>query len=327
MLRLITGRVAPGRARESEMTANQAEKRAQMKVSSGRPCRILLATILFAAAFSVLRGELHAAENSGAIGQIVPAGGIISLTGTPGGFVDEVRVAPGDSVRAGAILLTVQSESLSAELELATAELETARILSDAQIAAQNNTVEVARTRLQDASRQLASYRAVGPQAASANELARLEGGESQARLALRIEQARARSATAEGGRFVLAAEKRLAIAQAATEIRAPSDGTILRVDRRSGQLLTGEPAVFMGDLTTMYVVSQVYEGDLLGLRPGMSATIQNATLGEPLSGTVEDISRLIDTRARLGEVRIRLDRPEPANRLVGMEVEVVIVR
>jgi HlyD family secretion protein len=269
----------------------------------------------------------RAAESAGAIGQIVPAGGLISLIGTPGAFVDEVRVAVGDSVRAGAVLMTLTGETVTAEHEIAAAELETARTLSAAQIAAQNLSVQIAQERLADASRQVASYRSVGPQSTSANELARLEGAENQARLALQIEQARARGATADGARLVGTAEKRLALAAAAMELRAPADGTILRVDRRVGQLLTGEPAIHMGDVTTMYVVSQVYEGDLLRIRPGMSATIRSATLSEPLTGTVEDVSRLVDTRARLGEVRIRLNTAEPAAHLVGMEVEVVIAR
>lgn len=327
MRRLVASCVAPRHALIPETVVNQAKKRAHMKFSLGH-IRPLLVVILITTASSILPSAAPlAAENSGAIGQIVPAGGIISLTGPPGGFVDEVHVAAGDSVVAGAILLTLRGEALTGEFELAEAELETARALSSAQSAAQNHAVEIARTRLQEASRELASYRAIGPQSTSANELASLEGAETQARLALQIEQARARTANAEGRRMVGAAEKRLAIAHSAIEIRAPTDGTILRVDKRAGQLLGGEPAVHMGDLSTMYVVSQVYEGDLIGLRPGMSATIQNATLGQPLNGTIEDISRLIDTRARLGEVRIRLDNPVPANRLVGMEVEVVIVR
>lgn len=327
MLRIRVGCFAIWRAPKREMPANQVETGAHMRFSRVRLRQILAAIFVAMAGLLVPPSGLQAAENSGAIGQIVPAGGIISLTGSPGGFVEKVHVAAGDSVLAGAILITVQSKALNAEHELATAELETARVISSAQIAAQNHVVEIARTRLQDAARELASYRAVGPQSTSANELARLEGGENQARLALQAEQARARTATAEGRRLVGVAERSLVIAQAAMEIRAPNDGTVLRVDRRAGQLLTGEPAVHMGDLTTMYVVSQVYEGDLLGLRPGMSATIENATLGAPLKGTIEDISRLIDTRARLGEVRIRLDNPVPANRLVGMEVEVVIAR
>lgn len=327
MRRLTACCFALWRAPTHTLPTIQMETRLHMKFSKVCSRQILVASFVILVSFLGPQSRLEAAENSGAIGQIVPAGGVISLTGSLGGFVEEVHVAAGDDVLAGAVLMTVRSEALSAEHELATEELETSRVMSAAQTAAQNHAVEVARARLQDASRELASYRAIGLQSTSANELARLESAESQARLSLQIEQARARTVNAEGRRLVGAAEQHLAVAQAAMEIRAPSDGTVLRVDRRTGQLLSGEPAIHMGDLSTMYVVSQVYEGDLLGLRPGMSARIENVTLGTPLSGTIEDISRLIDTRARLGEVRIRLDNPVPANRLVGMEVEVVIAR
>jgi HlyD family secretion protein len=305
----------------------RGKDRTLLKIGAKRLSSVQFALLIAGLLFQATIDSAHAAEGSGAIGQIVPAGGVISLTGTPGAFVSEVRVKAGDMVAAGDVLMTLSGEAVTAEKTVASAELDSARTVSAAQTAAQNFAVQVAQERLADATRQLASYRAVGAQSTSANELARLEGAENQARLSLQIEQARARSARAEGARLVAAAEQRLEVANAAAEIRAPAGGTVLRVDLRAGQLLTGAPAIHMGDLSTMYVVAQVYEGDLLRVRPGMTATIRSATLGSPLTGTVEDVSRLVDTRARLGEVRIRLDMTEPASHLVGMEVEVVIAR
>lgn len=304
-----------------------AEDRTLLKLTAKRLFIVPVALIFAGGFFAGTVGAAGAAENSGAIGHIVPAGGVISLAGTPGAFVDEVRVAAGDSVSAGDVLMTLGGEAVTAEHELASAVVDAARTASAAQIAAQNYAVQIAQEKLAEASRQLTAYRAVGPQSTSANELARLEGAEHQARLALQIEQAKARSANADGAKLLAEAEKRLELAEAAMEIRAPRDGTVLQVDRHAGQVLTNEPAIHMGDLSTMYVVSQVYEGDLLQVRPGMSATIRSTTLGDPLTGTVEEVSRLVDTRARLGEVRIRLDTTEPASHLVGMEVEVVIAR
>jgi hypothetical protein len=72
-------------------------------------------------------------------------------------------------------------------------------------------------------------------------------------------------------------------------------------------------------------VVSQVDEGDLLRLKPGMEATITAQSFSKPLHGRIEEIGRLIDTQARLGEVRIRLDSADPASRVVGMQVDVAI--
>jgi len=306
----------------------EAENSPRMRMTKEFPVRLFGAFLLSALALAQISGAARAADaNSGAIGQIVPAGGLISLMGAPGSYVAEVKVAPGDEVMAGAVLLTLTGEALTAEHQLAAAEVAAAETRASSEVSAQALAVDLARQRLADATRQVTGYRAIGQRSTSANELSRLEAAESQARVGLQIEEARLSSARAEAARLSAAAGERLALATAAMEIRAPSNGTVLRVDRRAGQRLGNEPAVHMGDLSTMYVLCQVYEGDLLQLRPGMTATIRSATLGEPMTGVVEDVARLVDARARLGDVRIRLDRPEPANRLVGMEVEVVIAR
>ncbi len=268
-----------------------------------------------------------AKEDSGAIGQIVPAGGIVFLTGMPGAVVREIKVRAGQQVPAGTVLMVLQGEAITAELELAGLEVQGARNLAASQNSAQKLTVDLAKQRLDEATRQVDVYRSLGPQGTSTGEMARLQSVQNQARLGLQIEQARLNASGAESNRAVNAANKRLEIARNNSEIRAPSAGTVLKIDRRVGQRLTLEPAIQMADLSTMYVTSQVYEGDLLKLRPGMKATIRSATLAQPLTGVVDEVGRLVDTRARLGEIRIKLDSAEPASRLVGMEVEVVIAR
>lgn len=268
-----------------------------------------------------------AQQNAGAIGQIVPAGGIVALGGPPGAIVSLVRVKPGDAVKAGDLLMTLQGDILKAEQELAASDLQGARKVSESQVAAQNLAVELARQRRDEAIRELDSYRQMGARAIATNELARLDAAQAQARVTMQIEQAKLESVRSEAGKTVQTAAKRVTLANAAVEIRAPSDGTILKIDRRQGQRLTGEAAIQMGDLSAIYVACQVFQGDLLALKPGMKATIRNATLARPLTGTIEEVSRLVETRSRLGEVRIKLDSVEPANRLIGMEVEVVIAR
>ena len=266
-------------------------------------------------------------QNSGAIGQIVPSGGVVTVGGEPGAVVSAIRVKPGDAVKAGDILMILESESLKSDREQARSEFQSAKKLGDSQVAAQNLAVELARQRLAEATRQLAAYRSLGDRSVSANEAARLESVETQAKLSLQIEEAKQDSTRIDADKTIQAASKRLASVNTAMELRAPSDGTILKIDRRVGQRLGNDPAVQMGDLSTMYVTCQVYEGDLLRLKPGMKATVKSATLTTPISGTIEEIGRIVDTRSRLGDIRIKLDNPEPANRLVGMEVEVVIAR
>jgi hypothetical protein len=82
-----------------------------------------------------------------------------------------------------------------------------------------------------------------------------------------------------------------------------------------------------MGDIRKMYVICQAFQGDLLKLRPGLHATIKSSAFSKPLRGVVENVGRLVDTKAQLGDVRIRLDDPHVASRVVGMEVEVEIAR
>lgn len=100
-----------------------------------------------------------------------------------------------------------------------------------------------------------------------------------------------------------------------------------MRIDQHVGELLTGTPAIEMGDIRTMYVICQAFQGDLLKLRPGLRATIKSSAFQNPLKGTVENVGRLVDTKAQLGDVRIKLDNPGLASKVVGMEVEVEIAR
>jgi HlyD family secretion protein len=266
-----------------------------------------------------------AANDTGAIGQIVPGGGILDLGASNGAIITSVRVDMGDLVKAGQLLMTVEDDSLKADHAEAAKQLERAKTSAAEQVAAQALSVRLAEQQLAQAGREFASYQALGPHATSQKDMGRAKDAVSQAQLSLQIERAKLKIAEATAANDVADAQRQLKIASAAEEIRAPIDGTILFVDRRIGARLAGNPAIRMGDLRTMYVVCQVYEADLLKLVPGTKATIKSATLPHPLSGTVESVGRLIDSRAKLGDVRIRLDRPDPANRLVGMEVEVVM--
>lgn len=296
--------------------------------SSYRRRRFLTAAfagLLLLPAGAALAQQPAKKPNAGAIGQIVPANGVILLGGTPGAVVRDVRVRAGDTVKAGTVLMTLQGSSIQANLDLANQELQAARAGNAANAAAQDLAVQLAQQQLNEATRQLTTYTSLGAQSAATGEIARLTALQNQSRLSLQIEQAKQRATRSDTAKILQAATTRQALAQAAAEIRAPSDGTILRIDRRPGQSLTADAAIQMADLRVIYVNCQVYEGDLLRLRRGMKARITSSTLPRPLTGTVDEIGGIVDTRARLGDVRIRLDSVETANRLIGMDVEVVI--
>ncbi|HTO41478.1 MAG TPA: efflux RND transporter periplasmic adaptor subunit [Rhizomicrobium sp.] len=271
-----------------------------------------------------LGGQAKQAQSAktGAVGQIAPAGGIVDLSASAAAIITSVRVEVGDSVKAGQLLATVRDDGANAAE--ATRQLERAKKSSTEQVAGQQAAVAQAEQQLAQATREYKSYAALGPNATSAKDLGRARDAVRQAELSLKIEKSKLVVTRATAANSLADANRQAKLASAAEDLRAPIDGTVLFVDRRLGAHPNG-PVVRMGNLSTMFVVCQVYEGDLLKLKRGMRATIKSATLGNPLSGTVVSVGRLIDTRAKLGEVRIRLDTSDPASRLVGMEVEVVI--
>jgi HlyD family secretion protein len=287
-----------------------------------------LAAVLSLTAVGASIGQ---AQEIGAIGRIAPAGGVVLIGGPPAQLVRAVHVRPGDAVKAGDPLLTLDDDPTAAEQELAALDAQGLAKLAEERAALQATAVRAATQRLRRSERDLAAYRSVGTNSTTERETSRLEALVEEARAAVELEQAKLTQLRAEAAHIARVAARRMELTQGraalAGVLRAPVAGTVLRVERRIGERLGGEPAVHIADLSAMQVVAQVHEGDLLKLATGMKTTVRSTALTKPLSGTVERISRIVDTRSRLGEVAIRLDSPDPANRLVGMEVEVLIAR
>ena len=267
------------------------------------------------------------AAGTGAVGHIVPASGVIGVPGTPGAEVTGVYVRAGQFVKAGTLLMRTRAPSAEGDVAVAQSQLKAAQDLAARQAAAQTLSVELARARNEQAQAAVTAYRNLGSALSSKKELDTLVNAAANAEAELKIELARLRVVQAQNDSGIRNARLQAEYAARGSELRAPVDGTVLKVTRRVGERLGGEPGVQLGDLRTMYVVCQVYEGDLLRLKPGMVATIRSQVFAKPLRGRIEEVGRTIDTQARLGEVRIRLDSAEPASRLVGMQVDVSIDR
>lgn len=119
--------------------------------------------------------------------------------------------------------------------------------------------------------------------------------------------------------------------------VRAPADGQILKIRTRPGEVVRIPGVLTMGKLSTMWVLAEVYENDLPRIKEGQTATVRAAALAEPLSGRVTLVGRLISrqsvidvdptaaTDARVAEVLVRLDRAEPAARMINLQVTVRI--
>jgi len=121
------------------------------------------------------------------------------------------------------------------------------------------------------------------------------------------------------------------------TRICAPVTGQVLRVFTYPGERVGSKPLLQLGETGKMYAVAEVYETDVRFVRQGQRATASSPALGQPLTGTVERIGLRIykndvlnvdpcaDTDSRVVEVRIRLDDPAPAARMIFLQVDVSI--
>ncbi len=124
----------------------------------------------------------------------------------------------------------------------------------------------------------------------------------------------------------------------AASTIYAPADGRILRINAHEGEEVGLFGLLDISRAGPMFVVAEVYETDIGRVRVGQQATISGDALGTAvLTGVVERIANNVKDAAvmpgdtvsfadkRVVETLIRLDRNEPAAKLIGGKVIVVI--
>jgi multidrug resistance efflux pump len=303
---------------------------ARSVVGAGTACAVMASIAVWSAPASYSQTAEKSPNEIGGVGHIVAAGGTISITGPDGAVVRSVLVRRGQRVKRGDMLMTLDDDSATAEEELAQQRLATQQKLDAERQAGEAVAAALAADRLRRAEHDLAAYAALGANATTEREASRLQGNVAEARFAQDIETSKQRQVHIEAELAQVEDAERLKTAKIASEqfhLRAPIDGIILAVGHLAGERLGGVPAVQIADLGVMSVDCQVYEGDILNISPGMKATIKNAAFEKPLTGTVDSVARTIDTQARLGALTIRLDEPEPADRVVGMEVEVRIAR
>ena len=134
--------------------------------------------------------------------------------------------------------------------------------------------------------------------------------------------------------------QQNLELAQARldrTILRAPSQGKVLRLITHPGETTGTRPILKLGNTQQMYAVAEVYETDVALVRVGQWATVTSPALPEALTGSVEQVGHMIakndvlnvdpaaNTDARVVEVKIRLDHSGMAERLINLQVNVVI--
>jgi HlyD family secretion protein len=290
-----------------------------------------------------------------ALGHLEPGNRVIEVGTSPGRLAAlEVRV--GDEVRKGDALASLDNlpeliasrDARRAEVEMARLELEAVEELGPLEIEAteaelrrleaEQQVAETDHARILELRQDnLVSQQEYDHQRAltrqSTEETAAARARLRHLRGSLDNQRHQAKAAWQRAEAQLADAEARLARAR----IVAPVDGTVLEILTWPGEVLDSRPILRMGETGTMYATAEVYETDLRFLSPGLAATASSPALADPLTGRVERIGRIIRANdllstnpaaqadRRVAEVRVRLDQPELAARLVNLQVDVEI--
>ena len=129
--------------------------------------------------------------------------------------------------------------------------------------------------------------------------------------------RAQSDSAAAELAR----AQQRLAMLNLGTTngdrvpLLSPGRGVVLTVNAAPGEfsrsLETADPLFTIADLSTVWVVGDVYEKDILKFQPGEQVTVTaDSYPGKQWTGRVESLSGAIDPATRTLKVRVPLSNP-----------------
>ena len=102
-------------------------------------------------------------------------------------------------------------------------------------------------------------------------------------------------------------------------QVRAPLAGVVVKVFRRTGEIVDGtsaSPILEIADTTTLELVASVPPIDLVVLRGGQHAsTAFDALPGQRFTGSVRSVSPAVDPASGLGGVRVLLDASDAGTR------------
>lgn len=261
------------------------------------------------------------------------------------GVVEEVTVEPGDFVKAGDILLSLEPSSTSASIAAAQADLVTARqnladlLNSDSDLAQAIVDLKEAQEDYDDAARYLKYLQNDKniPQMENRVYIQKTRRGYEyitktrtfkgpatedmliEAQNDLELERAKLEDLEREVERLkdkdqdIQAAQSRVDAAQATVNslrIIAPFDGQVLSVEHRAGDVISsGELAVNVADLNHLYVETQVDESDVANVKVGDQAEVTlDALPGVMLTGKVTVINPVGEVVSGLVKYSVRID-------------------
>lgn len=271
----------------------------------------------------------YAADQVGAIGYLTPGSDILDLLGTPGTRISEILVREGQEVKKGDILIKFSNHNvLKAEYDMALLRLEELDKTKAFKLDLQKYQIESAQLAYNRASLDLSNYKKLATQAISKKEMIRRSRLTEDAKILLAQEKVTFAQLKTQLEFNIKIAKSKIELASARyndSVLQAPISGTILDVWKQIGEHIGGSAVIRMADLNEMYVRCEIYEGDLLKIKPGMEVKVSSNSLPIDITGKIERVGRVVNAGNRLAVVWALLDKSEIASKLIGMEVHVTI--
>jgi len=262
-------------------------------------------------------------------GRVEPASEEIRVSAAMTGLLKELLVKEGDKVRRGDVLARLESDDYQASLARAEAEVtlyeaELKRLLNGARATERQAAlaaVDEADAVEKNASAALARQHTLGTQGVASRQA--VDQAERDYFVAVaRLRGARQRYALISDpprDEDVAIAQARLAAARAAvneaqvladkTVVRSPIDGTILRIYRRPGELVStyfvDQPVLSVGDLSALYVRAEIDEADISKVQLGLPAYVTAEAFGRS-----RFLGKIVQIGETLGQKKIHSDAP-----------------
>lgn len=277
-----------------------------------------------------------------AIGRVLPHSGIVDLAGITGDTIEAIYVKEGDLVEAGQSLGRLSSATAARERFARTeSDLASARVS-----AAKDIEIALGRVKLAEAEAKFAHDRFERLNRARDSEFISPDQVEQRSldrqSAAAKLDQARqdVEKTKRESDKVVRSSEAEVTAARAqlnAAEVRAPIKARVLKLRGRVGGTAGRTEIIKLGDTSTMIVVAEVYEADVLKVKAGQKATIASAALPKKMTGTVSAVSSIVfrnslesidpneNSQGRIVEVTVQMTDAQPLDRLVLLQVDVVI--
>ncbi|MCB1278516.1 efflux RND transporter periplasmic adaptor subunit [Prosthecobacter sp.] len=241
------------------------------------------------------------------------------------GLVEAVKVAVNQVVKEGDPLLILDDRELRAAL----LKLNAAVVVAEANKA----VAQAEQVKMQDMLDRLKSI--PDQRAISQDDLRNRTNDERVAKAQLQAAEAQLAAAQADVKQTQLLIDR--------LTVKAPKSGTILQVNIRAGEYASPQnkqPALVLGDISTLHVRADVDEQNAMGVAPGLDASFSLKSDSSkkfkvqfvriepyviPKVSLTGASTERVDTRVL--QVIYKLDKPQDQNLYVGQQVDVFIPR